>query len=104
MADVHQVLAMGNAHGCFSPIGNLKKVPGVGVIESVCFETGKKHSVLIEFLTGIDRHYRGLVYVVGFPPPPDSCSASLGGPWLQLSPLNELSMSCSRGFNFTGGG
>lgn len=104
MSDVRGVLSLKKVPGCFSPNGNLKEVPGVGVIQEVCVTTGKVHSASIEFLTGTSINYRGLAYVVGFPPPPDSCSVSLGGPWLQLSPVNKRTMNCSRGFNFNGGG
>jgi hypothetical protein len=89
---------------CFSPIGKLKEVPGVGVIGDICVATVQRHSLTVEFLTGTGSNYGGLAYVTGSSPPPDSCSASLGGPWLQLRPLNRLTMSCARGYDFTGGG
>lgn len=91
--------------GNFTPTGTLRDIPGIGIVKDVFVtEAASRNAVMVEFLTGIDQKYAGLVYLKGFPPPPDSCNVQLSGPWWQIVPLNVSDMNCPRGYNFTGGG
>jgi len=104
-ADVKIAIAESPPVGPITPSGALRDIPGVGKIVSVIVDkadSGKKVAVL--FLTSEGVEESGLVYLIGFPPPSDSCSVHLNGPWWQVGPLNTTTMGCARGFHFTGGG
>jgi hypothetical protein len=103
--DVKLAISERNPVGPIKPSGPLRNLPGVGRIVSVIVErsnSGKE--VVVLFLTGDGLNEAGLVYLNGYPPPQDTCNVHLGGPWWQVGPLNTTSMSCARGFHFTGGG
>ena len=104
--DVRLALALprSSSNGAVSPEGQLGNIAGVGKIVEVIvdrFSSRKGEAVL--FLTGVDANYAGLAYLNGYPPPGDSCSVHLSGPWWQISPVNVMTMGCARGFHFTGG-
>lgn len=104
-ADVHQALLIAGGSGCFVTVGPLEKLPGVGRIVSICVTTGlRKGAASVLFLRATGGAESGLAYLSGYPPPPDSCSSPISGPWWQISPMNYLSMSCPRGYTFTGAG
>src|ERR1019366_4434909 len=87
---------------CSSSSGNL---PGVGYLLRTRPFTGSPGHDLVIFTTAqnTDRGVEGLAYVIGEPPPYDSCVLHLGGPWWQLAFENIPSMSCPRGFTFQPG-
>jgi hypothetical protein len=104
-ADVKIALSKSRSASPITPTGPLLLLPGVGKIDSVVVNkspSGQKVAVM--FMTGTGGNSGGLVYLHGYPPPSDTCNAHLSGPWWQLSPLNDTTMGCERGFHFTGGG
>ena len=104
-ADVRTAISEHVRPGPIVPSGKLRDLPGVGRIVSVVVDqptTGNREVVM--FLTGVSLNEAGLAYIRGYAPPSDTCNVHLGGPWWQLVPLNVQSMSCPRGFEFTGGG
>jgi hypothetical protein len=104
-ADVKFALSENGSGSPVPVVGPLRHVPGVGKIVEVIvdkFPSRKGSAVL--FLTGVGINDAGLVYLNGYPAPPDSCNVHLSGPWWEVSPLNDRTMSCDRGFHFTAGG
>jgi hypothetical protein len=104
-SDVKIALAERVPVGPIMPTGSLRDLPGVGEIASVIVDrsaSGNKVTVL--FLTSVGVNEAGLAYLKGFPPPQDSCSVHLSGPWWQIAPLNTTTMGCARGFHDNGGG
>lgn len=87
---------------CGSPPGTL---PGVGpLVTTRAYPAGPGHgTVIFTTVQSNDRGVEGLAFVVGEPPPSDSCVFHLGGPWWQLAFENIASMSCPRGFTFQPG-
>ena len=103
LRDVHTALGESGAGGTVPPVGPLHTIKGVGKIKEVFVSKATlRKAVMVEFLTGIDQKYAGLVYLDGYPPPPDSCNVHLGGPWWQIATSDGT--SCPRGYSFTGGG
>src|SRR5487761_1939772 len=104
-ADVKIALAERGAGGTFAPTGTLRNLPGVGKIQEVVVEKATlRKATTVLFLIGIDKNYGGLAYLEGYPPPPDSCSVHLTGPWWQVTHIGVSTVGCPRGFSFTGGG
>jgi hypothetical protein len=104
-ADVTKALAQLPSGGNLVPTGSLRNLPGVGRIFEVVVDQGPlRQGKMVMFLTKVDGNGAGLVYLDDFPPPSDTCNFHLGGPWWELSPLNDNTMGCSRGFSFTPGG
>ena len=104
-ADVKIALAESGSGGTFAPTGALRNLPGVGKIQEVVVDKATlRKAITVLFLIGIDKSYGGLAYLEGYPPPPDSCSVHLTGPWWQVTHINDSTMGCPRGFSFTGGG
>jgi len=104
-ADVKIALAERSPVGPIMPTGPLRDLPGVGEIATVIVDrssSGNKVTVL--FLTSVGVNEAGLAYLKGSPPPQDSCSVHLSGPWWQIAPLNTTTMGCARGFHDNGGG
>jgi hypothetical protein len=86
-------------------VGPLELLPGVGRIAEVIVDgTGSHKKVAVLFLTGVGVNEAGLAYLNGYPPPSDTCSVHLSGPWWEISPLDVTTMGCVRGFHYTGGG
>lgn len=86
-------------------IGPLRDLPGVGKpVEVVVDKFPSRKGDAVSFMTGVGSRSTGLVYLNGYPPPPDSCNVHLSGPWWEVSPLNVATMGCARGFHFTAGG
>ncbi len=103
--DVSTALAKRPSGGNFVPTGSLRDLPGVGrVFEVVVDQEPSLKGKMVIFLTKVDGNGSGLVYLDDFPPPSDTCNFHLGGPWWELSPLNDATMGCARGFHFTPGG
>jgi hypothetical protein len=104
-ADVATALVQRPSGGNFVPVGALRHLPGVGkIVEVIVDKAPPRKGTSVLFLTGVGNNYAGLVYLDGFPPPPDSCNFHLGGPWWELAPLNDATMGCPRGFHYTAGG
>ena len=104
-ADVKFALSESRSGSPVPILGPLRDIPGVGKIVKVIVEKfpSRKGSAVL-FLTGVSIGYQGLVYLDGYPPPPDSCNVHLSGPWWEVSPENVATMGCARGFHFTAGG
>jgi hypothetical protein len=104
-ADVTTALAKRPSGGNFVPVGPLSELPGVGkIVEIIVDKAPSRKGTAVFFLSALDANYAGLVYLDNFPPPEDSCNYHLGGPWWELTPLNDATMGCPRGFHYTGGG
>jgi len=104
-ADVKIALKERLPNGPLTPSGPLVELPGVGRIVSVVTNyaaSGAKESVLFMTAVGIDQ--AGLAYLHNVPPPSDSCSAHLSGPWWQLGSVNTSTKKCASGFHYTPGG
>jgi hypothetical protein len=104
-ADVRIALKHRVPTGPLNPSGPLGDIPGVGRIVSVVTNyaaSGAKESVL--FLTAVGINQAGLAYLHNVPPPTDSCSVHLSGPWWQLGPLSTTTVKCGSGFHYTAGG
>ena len=86
-------------------VGPLRDIPGVGkIVEVIVDRFPSRKGAAVSFMTGVGVRYAGLVYLNGYPPPQDSCNVHLSGPWCEVSPLIVTTMSCPRGFHYTGGG
>ena len=104
-AEKNFALAHTKVGGCLRPEGEHAQLLGVGKLRAICTELGDaRKDELVTFLTKIDQKETGLAYMVGFKAIPDTCNFHLGGPWWQLAPLTVSTMSCPRGFAFTGSG
>jgi hypothetical protein len=104
-ADVTVALAKRPSGGNYRPNGEFRVLPGVGrIFEVVVDQYPARQGKMVMFLTKVDANGAGLVYLDDFPPPTDTCNYHLGGPWWELSPLNDTTMGCARGFHFTPGG
>jgi hypothetical protein len=104
-ADVRVALARLPSGGNYRPVGEFRVLPGVGrIFEVVVDQYPDRKGKMVMFLTKVDADGAGLVYLDDFPPPEDTCNYHLGGPWWELSPLNDTTMGCARGFHFTPGG
>jgi hypothetical protein len=104
-ADVTTALAKLPSGGNYRPVGEFRVLPGVGrVFDVVVDQYPRRKGKMVMFLTKVDANGAGLVYLDDFPPPSDTCDYHLGGPWWELSPLNDATMGCARGFHFTPGG
>lgn len=105
LTDVNAALRESGSGGSIAPTGTLRTIAGVGKIQEVFVSKATlRKAVSVLFLTGINQRYAGLAYLEGYPPPPDSCNVHLSGPWWQIAHVNVTTMSCPRGYNFTGGG
>lgn len=86
-------------------LGPLRDIPGVGKIVDVIVDKFPSHKgAAVSFMTGVGINSAGLAYLDEYQPPSDSCNVHLSGPWWEVSPLNDATMSCARGFHYTGGG
>src|ERR1019366_10429639 len=86
-------------------VGPLRDIPGVGkIVEVIVDRFPSRKGAAVSFMTGVGVRDAGLVYLSGYPPPPDSCNVHLSGPWWEVTPLNVATMGCARGFHFTAGG
>jgi hypothetical protein len=104
-ADVTAALAKRPSGGNYRPAGEFRVLPGVGrIFEVVVDQDPARKGKMVMFLTKVDGDGAGLVYLDDFPPPSDTCNYHLGGPWWELSPLNDSTMGCARGYHFTPGG
>jgi hypothetical protein len=104
-ADVTTALAKLPSGGNYRPVGKFRTLPGVGrIFEVVVYQEPSLKGKMVTFLTQVDANGAGLVYLDNFPPPSDTCNYHLAGPWWELSPLNDTTMGCARGFHFTPGG
>jgi hypothetical protein len=101
-ADV-QLVRSTTRGGCSAPTGKLRYVADFGRVASICM-TAKSNKRAVSILFIGTSSSMDLAYVSAFPPPPDTCDARLGGSWWQVTNFNDLTMSCPRGFSFTGGG
>jgi hypothetical protein len=105
MKDVKIALAESDSGSPITPAGQLRDIPGVGRIASVVVnKSASDNKAAVLFMTSFGGNSGGLVYIRGYPPPPDTCHTHLSGPWWELSPLNDSTNACARGFQFTGGG
>lgn len=105
LAQVKVALVMGGVDG--SPIRHVAdyQLAGVGKVSEVVVNRGSSGTrVSVLFLTSSGWNESGLAYLVGYPPPSDSCSVHLSGPWWQLGALNTTTMGCASGFHYTPGG
>jgi hypothetical protein len=101
-ADV-QLVRSTTRSGCSAPTGKLRYIADFGRVASICV-TAKSNKRAVSILFIGTSSSMDLAYVSGFPPPPDTCDAPLGGSWWQVTSIDDLTMSCPRGFSFTGGG
>jgi hypothetical protein len=102
--DVRIALSESGTGGQVAPIGPLGFLPGVGKISGILVEhTSARKGTAVFFWSAAKPRGSALEYLVRVPPASDQCSIHLSGPWWQIAPMNERTMSCQKGFNFTPG-
>ena len=100
-ADVENLLSRGGA-GTIHPTGHLAVLPGVGKIYGISVErTEPRKGTVVFFWTTSVQRASALEYLVRVPPAMDECDVHLAGPWWQMMPLNDNTVSCPNGFTFT---
>jgi hypothetical protein len=101
---VNVALVMGGVGGPIRHVAGYQ-LPGVGKISEIVVDRGAGGTrVSVLFLTSNGWNESGLAYLIGYPPPSDTCNVHLSGPWWQLGPLNTSTMGCAKGFHYTPGG
>jgi hypothetical protein len=102
--DVQVALSKSGTGGPVAPTGSLSSLPGVGKISRILVEhTIARKGTVVYFWSAAKPRGSALEYLIRVPPASDQCNIHLTGPWWQMAPLNDRTMSCPRGFTFTPG-
>ncbi|MGH9021088.1 MAG: hypothetical protein ACRDV0_08755 [Acidimicrobiales bacterium] len=98
-AEVKSLTSTHATGACVDPtsLGTSDRLRGVGAITSVCVgPVGRWPHAEVTFWLG--QGLSGVAYANGYPPPYDMCVTPLGGSWWQVVAMNDLAMSCPRGY------
>jgi hypothetical protein len=103
-SEVQKVLADNAGPSSFGGVVAENHLAGVGAITRVLVERGpRKGEVTVLFSSASNANWPAMAYLVHAPAPLDSCAAHLYGRWWHVVAIDDATMSCPSGFNFTGG-